>query len=69
MSVRPSSRRGLGSLRDVEITMGQVACQKVPEATGLNKKLLDAADIRLPEVLPLMRVHVASRKKLVSTRN
>ena len=58
----------LGSLRGVELAIGQAACQKVPEPTGLTKQLLDAADIRLPEVLPLRRVHVATRKKLVSQR-
>ena len=59
----------LGSLRGVEITMGQARCQKVPEPTGLSKQLLDAADIKLPTVLPLRNVHVDTRKKLVSERH
>jgi len=58
----------LGSLRGVELAVGQAACQKVPEPTGLTRQLLEAADIRLPEVLPLRKVHVATRKKLVSER-
>lgn len=58
----------LGSLRGVELAVGQAACQRVPEPAGLTKKLLEAADIRLPQVLPLRRVHVATRKKLVSER-
>jgi len=58
----------LGSLRGVELAVGQATCQKVPEPTGLTKQLLDAADIRLPEVLPLRKVHVATRKKLVPKR-
>jgi hypothetical protein len=58
----------LGSLRGVEMGIGQGMCQKVPEPTGLNKQLIDAAQIRLPKVLPLRKVHVATRKKLVSER-
>lgn len=58
----------LGSLRGVELAVGHAACQKVPEPTGLTRQLLDAADIRLPQVLPLRKVHVATRKKLVSKR-
>ena len=59
----------LGSLRGIELTIGQAMCQQVPEPTGLSKQLLDAADIALPGVLPLMKVHVATRKKLVSQRH
>jgi hypothetical protein len=59
----------LGSLRGVELSIGQTTCHQVPEPTGLTKQLLDAADIRLPEALPLRKVHVATRKKLVSERN
>ena len=59
----------LGSLRGVELAIGQATCQTVPEPTGLTKQLLDAADITLPEVLPLRKVHVATRKKLVSERH
>jgi hypothetical protein len=59
----------LGSLRGVELSIGQAMCQQVPEPTGLSKQLLDAADITLPELLPLRKVHVATRKKLVSQRH
>jgi transposase len=58
----------LGSLRGIELAIGQATCQQVPEPTGLTKQLLDAAGIRLPEVLPLRKVHVATRKKLASQR-
>lgn len=58
----------LSSLRGVEIRIGQGTCQSVPEPTGLNKHLLDAAHINLPSVLPSRKVHVATRKKLVSER-
>jgi transposase len=56
----------LGSLRGVELAIGQATCQRIPEPTGLTKQLLDAADIKLPEVLPLRKIHVATRKKLIS---
>ena len=59
----------LGSLRGTELTIGQATCQKVPEPVGLSKQLLEAADIRLPDILPLRKVHVATRKKLVSERH
>ncbi|MBT9132540.1 MAG: hypothetical protein DDT33_01062 [Firmicutes bacterium] len=58
----------LGSLRAVEIEAGGARCQKVPKATGSSDQLLEAADIHLPEMLPLRSVHVATRKKLVSRR-
>ncbi len=59
----------LGSLRGIELIIGQTSCQKVPESTDLTKQLLDAADIKLPEVLPLRNIHVATHKSLVSERN
>ena len=59
----------LGSLRGTELTIGQATCQKVPEPVGLSKQLLDAVGIKLPEILPLRKVHVATRKKLVSERH
>ena len=65
----PEAIDELGSLRAVEISIGNVTCQKVPEPSGLSKQLLDSAGIKLPRVLPLRNVHVATRKKLVSQRN
>lgn len=59
----------LGSLRGTEISLGQASCQTIPEPTGLTKRLLDTAHIRLPEMLPLRKVHVATRKKLVAERS
>ena len=58
----------LGSLRGVEITIGDVTCQKVPRPVGLSEKLLLAAGVRLPDVLPLRQIHVATRKKLTDGR-
>jgi hypothetical protein len=59
----------LGSMRGIEMELEQVAYQKIPEATGLSKELLDAANIKLPEVLPLRKVYVATRKNLALVRN
>jgi transposase len=59
----------LGSLCGIEMELGQQSYQTVPEATGDCKKLLDAANIKLPPILPLTKTHVATRKKLVPTRN
>ena len=58
----------LGSLRGVDITIGDVTCQKVPRPVGLSEKLLQAAGVRLPDVLPLRQIHVATRKKLTEGR-
>ena len=58
----------LGSLRGVEITIGDATCQKVPRPVGLSEKLLQAAGVRLPDVLPLRQIHVATRKKLTDGR-
>ena len=43
----------LSSMRGIEITIDQATCQKMPEPAGLNKRLVDAAAIKLPEILPL----------------
>jgi len=59
----------LGSLRGIELSIGQASYQKVPEPTGMTRQLLDAVNIKLPEILPLKNVHVATRKSLASVRN
>lgn len=58
----------LGSLRGVDITIGNVVCQKIPKPVGLSEKLLQAANIRLPDVLPARKILVATRKKLQTER-
>ena len=55
----------LGSLRGVEITIGNTTCQLVPQPQGLSQELLTRAEITLPQFLPLRKVHVATRKKTV----
>ena len=58
----------VGSLRGVEIALGNAACQKIPRPVGLAEKLLEAAAVRLPYILPTRRVVVATRKKLPDER-
>jgi transposase len=58
----------LGSIRGIDIELQQAAYQTVPEAAGLSQQLLAALDIQLPEILPLRKVHVATRKHLDSER-
>ena len=54
----------LGSVRGIELAIANVTCQKVPQPTGLNQELLAAAQVKLPDTLPLRKTHVATRKKL-----
>jgi transposase len=58
----------LGSIRGIDIELQQAAYQTVPEAAGLSQQLLAALDIQLPEILPLRKVHEATRKHLDSER-
>jgi hypothetical protein len=54
----------LGSVRGIELAIANVKCQKVPQPTGLNQELLAAAQVKLPDTLPLRKTHVATRRKL-----
>ena len=58
----------LGSLRGSILQIGKTSCQKVPQPTGVAQQLLDAAQVQLPDVLPLRKVEVATRKKLTPRR-
>jgi transposase len=64
----PEAIDELGSLRGTVIRLGQGSCQKIPTPTGRTKELLDAADIRLPEVIQLRGIKVVTRRKLVPGR-
>ncbi len=44
----------LGSIRAVEMTIADTICRKVPIPTGLCKKLLNAANVTLPLMIPEM---------------
>jgi len=47
---------------------GKASCHKIPEPRDGLKRLLKAADVRLPSVLPCSGVRVATRKKLADRR-
>jgi hypothetical protein len=51
-------------VRGIELAIANVKRQKVPQPTGLNQELLAAAQVKLPDTLPLRKTHVATRKKL-----
>lgn len=50
------------------VTKDQSSCHRIPTPGKTSAKLLDAANIRLPKVLPHLGAHVVSRKKLQSRR-
>jgi transposase len=58
----------LGSLRGVDIAIGEASCQRIPSSRGLSAKLIESLGINLPEVLPRRTTHVATRKKLTLHR-
>ena len=47
---------------------GQPRCNKIPQPRSSIKELLEAASVRLPEVLPCQAARVATRKKLPENR-
>ncbi|PKP51594.1 MAG: IS1634 family transposase, partial [Candidatus Altiarchaeales archaeon HGW-Altiarchaeales-3] len=51
-----------------EIKIGKISYQQIPEPRELGIKLLKAAGVSLPKVLPYRNVNVATRKKLTSRR-
>lgn len=61
--------RELEVITSEEVKIGKVSYQQIPEPRELGIKLLKAAGISLPKVLPYRNVKVATRKKLVNRRN
>ncbi|MBU0699947.1 IS1634 family transposase [bacterium] len=51
-----------------EIKIGKISYQQIPEPRELGIKLLKAALVTLPKVLPYRNVNVATRKKLIKGR-
>ena len=47
---------------------GEVRCNQIPTPRDASQKLLRAADVRLPKVLPHLGSHVVTRKKLTEQR-
>jgi hypothetical protein len=64
----PEAIDQLGSLCATLVMVRDATCQKIPTPSQTVGKLLEAADLRLPEVLPAPRGPVATRTKLVPGR-
>ena len=64
----PEALDQLGSLCGTIATVHETTCQKIPKPNETVGTLLEAAGVRLPEVLPGPRVRVATRCKLVPRR-
>ena len=59
----------LATLCATEVLIGgQPRCHKLPQARQSAQKLLKAAKVRLPDVLPCSGIRVATRKKLPNNR-
>lgn len=58
----------LGALRCVKVDVRGVWVNKVPEPVGMTKRLLEAADVKLPFTLPVREIDVATRKRLAHRR-
>ena len=60
----------LASLCATELLLdGAAQLNDIPEPRESVKKLLDAANVRLPKSLPCSGIHVTTKKKLQSSRN
>lgn len=65
----PEGIRELQELCAMEMCVGgKASCHQIPEPRARTQELLDAANVRLPEVLPSSGVQVATRKKLPKNR-
>ena len=59
----------LASVCAMEVNVGGTAsANKIPQPRPSVQQLLDAASVRLPDVLPCKGIKVASRKKLQENR-
>jgi transposase len=59
----------LGAIHSTIVTLKEASCQKIPEPTKTAKALLDAMEVRLPEVFEARHVEVVTRKKISKSRN
>ncbi len=59
----------LSRISGTEILLdGVFCCQKIPEPKGIVKKLVDSANVILPEVLPKMKTNVTTKTRLEKRR-
>ncbi len=65
-------KEGLKELNTLCVTdiaiAGGACCHRIPEPRPLGQQLLQAAEVKLPTVLPSKGVNVATKKKLTSRR-
>ncbi len=58
----------LGAIHSTIVTLNEASCQKIPEPTKNARALLDAMEVRLPEVIEARHVEVVTRKKISESR-
>jgi len=58
----------IGALRCVKVDVRGTWVNKVPEPEGMTRRLLEAADVKLPVILPVRKIDAATRKKLSHRR-
>ena len=64
-------QEGINELAELcanEVTINGAMCNQIPEPRASIKKLIDAAQVQMPEVLPCRGVVVTTKKKLPSRR-
>ena len=54
----------LSSINSMEIQVGAVKYNQIPQARDIGSKLLNALSIKLPEAIPHTNIQVTTRKKL-----
>lgn len=59
----------LGAICMQEIRVGTATCQNIPHPNERSSKLLKAAGVQLPTILPYRKAQVATKKKLPQKRN
>lgn len=58
-----------GAISSVIVTLNGASCLEIPEPTKTAQALLEAMEVRLPEVLEARNIEVVTRKKLSKSRN
>jgi transposase len=64
----PGGLDELGAIHSTIVTLKEASCQKIPEPSRVAKALLDAMQVRLPEVIEARHVVVVTRKKISKSR-